>query len=325
MRRITTILLLLGILMAVAVVGQEEYVNEEQDSEEDNEEGPELDEEDMEEAEIMHTPFGARVRLLQLERAIYANILSGGEALAYIEDTYPDADTTRLEEILEELEILLEEVQEADLNQTAEELAEDFVSMKSDARSLSREFRQISNDILSPGDASQLRARLRQAHREQLQELREQIRNRKCQYNAERIQEMLSSMGIEDEELPERIRDCSYTASEVKERIRERVQSMAEQAKAKAVQRMQERREDLQQVKENIRERVREQREEHIEERLERQEQRLKRAMERLEKRGENAEERLERVQQRIENRTQKLQERAEKIKQRLTGIGGGR
>jgi hypothetical protein len=76
----------------------------------------EINEETQKEIEIMSDHLGAQIRLLQLEKAITKNIAKGNEVIAALKEA--DINTTILEAILAELELVKEEVQSADPNVT---------------------------------------------------------------------------------------------------------------------------------------------------------------------------------------------------------------
>ncbi|MFH1588976.1 MAG: hypothetical protein ABIB43_00215, partial [archaeon] len=121
-----------------------------------------LESEDEAETEIMRTPYGASVRLVQLERAIENNIAHGERIVDAILANDENADVDELNRILDDMRALVLEVQNLDLeNKTPQELAEEYVEIKSSARELAKEFRTQAREFFTKEDADALRARLR--------------------------------------------------------------------------------------------------------------------------------------------------------------------
>ena len=240
---------MLGILMLLLVAVSvpafaDEGVDEEIDEEEvelEDEEEYEVDDSDEEEVEAFFHPLGAEVRLLQLKRSITRNILVGNEALEFLAENRPDADVERLNEILDELEALLEQIDGLDMEKPANQLAMDFVDLKKQAISLTQEFREELREILPEGEISQLRERARNVEsHEVLEDMREQVHSRIRENNAIRVQEMLSNMGMADQDLVDRVRigdvNAGFAVSELKNRLR----SLHGQEVADAAQRIRE-------------------------------------------------------------------------------------
>src|SRR3989344_6089538 len=74
------------------------------------EEESEVDNETSEETESMSSVSGAKVRLLQLEKAITRNIARGEAVIATIQEKNPEASVAGLKSILAELNVLKDEV-----------------------------------------------------------------------------------------------------------------------------------------------------------------------------------------------------------------------
>lgn len=83
---------------------------------------------------------GAEVRLLQLEKVILRNIEVGAEVVG-------ELNSTEAEDILVEMNALLDRIKELDLNQSSESLAEEYVAIKDEARTLSKEFRDLTRGL----------------------------------------------------------------------------------------------------------------------------------------------------------------------------------
>ncbi len=83
-----------------------------------------------EEANILSTEVGAQIRLLQLQKRVEAQTESGQIIIDRIVEVKPEFDTVRLSEIVDELYILIELIEEYDLEQDKETIADDYVGFK---------------------------------------------------------------------------------------------------------------------------------------------------------------------------------------------------
>ena len=109
----------------------------------------ELTEKDKGELKVMCEPYGAQVRMLQLQKQIQANLLKGEKILDLLESGNYTLNNTNLsnkidglEDILDKMEVLIEEIQDTNFtNKTQEQLAADFVDIKEEATDLTKEFR----------------------------------------------------------------------------------------------------------------------------------------------------------------------------------------
>ena len=105
--------------------------------------GEGLEDETEEEVEIMGYSYGAEIRLLQLEKSITKNLLKGEMIVDVLKIL--EYNTTYLETILFEMELVLGEVQAADPE--ANNSVEVFIDLKSDAKNLTIQFREDFSNI----------------------------------------------------------------------------------------------------------------------------------------------------------------------------------
>ena len=299
-KKIMTILFLalFAIMLPLAIAEDEDLSTDEQD-----------------EVDDLRTPLGAEVRLLQLERSITRNIESGNEIIAYLTEQDVSANFTKLESIITELELLLEDVQAMDPEGDAKELALEFVEIKRQAIELSKEFRTEAVQYLSEEDAEQLRERIQERIQETLGDLDDTILEKRRQFNAERVGDIFGRLGINDTAVIERIRDGNLTLGEVRSHIVNAAKNMTGQQRAEAAQRINEERAKLNVFREAAAEKVKNEIQQRVQERLEENRERVQerinetrdRIQERLEERKEDMEERMnstrERFEDRIENR----------------------
>lgn len=185
----------------------------------------------IEEVKVMHNGQGAEVRLLQLEKRITRNILVGQEVIAAVEET--GNDTSELEAIVSEMELLKKEVQEAD--PTAEDAAKIYVDLKADAIDLSQQFREKATALIGEQERTRLREKAKDMDNEDIKGLEEKIRNKIRAYNAEQVKSMFGILGITDEALIAKVENGEATKAEIKEALRTSLQGMDKDSKKAAM------------------------------------------------------------------------------------------
>jgi len=150
-----------------------------------------VDEETEEEIEIMGNHIGAEIRLLQLEKAITKNLLKGEMIVDVLQGL--DYNTSDLESILSEISLVLEEVKSADPN--ASDAVEVFVDLKSDAKNLTKQFRDSLKDLLSDVRYKEIKEQVKEIASEKLGNYSKQIRNRIKQFNRNQIHRLYGIIG----------------------------------------------------------------------------------------------------------------------------------
>ena len=212
-----------------------------------------------EDTDLLAYEKGAEVRLLQLERAIEVNERTAERIIErLVRDN--EANTTELEELLEELRVLKSkssDMRENLAEYDREESVREFVNLRTSVNEVSREFRLLAISLLRPEAVSELRnerAIIRSNH-ESNERVREVIR----EHNAERME----VLGSEVEDVQERVRDGELTSEEARNAIRERVSSEEIQEAARSMREEAERIRDMaraldNETKDEFRETVRE-------------------------------------------------------------------
>ncbi len=198
------------------------------------------------ETEIMVSPNGARVRLFQLERAIRVRILRANEVILFAQNN--SIDTSGLEEIVSELEVLADEAHAAALGTNESSKAESlqsFLEIKSESIDLVKEFRDLSKELIPPGERDGLKSKINKINKEEFQEISNQIRAEIKVVNAKRVRDVLGEEG--GEEIAEKIESGKLSVVEARNEIKEKIVESGEQ-----------KREEL---RNEIREKVREQKE----------------------------------------------------------------
>lgn len=105
------------------------------------------------ELEAFITPFGAKMRMLQLKAAAQRNVMVGEAVLGEVDGL----EIAQLASGIEGLKSIVEQIDEYDYETPQKEIALDFVAMKRQARQLTSMFRQNLCDSVGEQKAQRLR------------------------------------------------------------------------------------------------------------------------------------------------------------------------
>lgn len=180
----------------------------------------------QEHVRIMNNGLGAEIRLMQLEKSIEIKIEMGNLIVA--KATELGENTTGLEALIAEMQLVLQEVQAAD--PTADDAVEQFVDLKSDAIELTQEFRTLAKTILPEAEQEQLRTQEKTMQQERIntaQEIKTKIR----QYNQEKMEEFQNKLGIQIQETIQNMKNGTMTTEQAKAQIKTMVQNMKQSQK----------------------------------------------------------------------------------------------
>jgi len=186
-----------------------------------------IDDETEEETEIMNNSLGAEIRLLQLEKAITKNLIKGERAVEMSKEL--GYNTSDLEAIIEEMRLLLEEVQAAD--PSSNDSVQVFIDLKSDAKNLTKEFRETIKELLSNSKYKELKEQIQEMLCERVQNLSKKIQNRIKQFNRNQIHRLFIYIGEVNESIAERYENGNATMEEVKSQISKMVNQMMKEKK----------------------------------------------------------------------------------------------
>lgn len=188
-----------------------------------NDSGNNIDNEFLDETqqqiEIMNNGIGAKIRLLQLEKAIMINIEKGQSILTFLADSA--LNVTALEAILYELTMVKGEVQSADANAT--DAVQIFVDLKHDAINLTKEFRETLRGLLNTLSLEQLQIRLQNMSRNHTQELTQPIQQNIRRYNVHRFRYYLNLTEENENGLLSQYQNGSITMRELKQNITKQI------------------------------------------------------------------------------------------------------
>ena len=150
-----------------------------------------VDNETEKEIEKMNYSYGAEIRLLQLEKAITKNLLKGEMAVDVLKGL--GYNTTDLEAILAEMQLVLDEVQAVDPQ--ANNSVEIFVDLKSDAKNLTTQFRTTIRALLDDVKYKEIKEQIKNITSDELQNYSKRVRNRIKQFNVNQIYRLYSIIG----------------------------------------------------------------------------------------------------------------------------------
>jgi len=177
---------------------------------------PVVDEQTGKQIAAMQLGLGARVRLLELERAVTRNTLKGRKVVEFIQETDSNADVSELEAILAELESLEEEIAAVQPQANSDETVKQFVDLKNDAISLSKEFRDTARGMLEGMDKSGLAAKFKEIDWSELSALNEQIKQLIREYNAQRVERVFQNIEGKAPAFVQRIRTGELSVKQVR-------------------------------------------------------------------------------------------------------------
>lgn len=241
----------------------------------------------------MYNEQGAEVKLLQLEESLMENIESGETVVAEVLEDNPEANVSDLQSIIAELEILKEDVSallDEDLNET--EAAEEFVIVKQEAISLSRDFRAAAREMIPEEEQEKVRERARNASSEELEQMREQVRERINEHNAGQVQKFLQRMGKENNTLVENVRNGQMNTGEAISSVAKQYRGLGQEKRTEALAKVRENNVKAQVHKDAVEERTKDMAE---------------RIQERRENRREQVQQKLEQVRERVNQKVKDM------------------
>lgn len=195
---------------------------EENESSQQDNETAEVSQETQHEAEAAATLHGAKIRLLQLEKAIARNIVRGNVVIQYIESQNTSVNTTEMKAIVAEMAALKVQVEAVNPEDNGKEVAKQFVELKADAIDLSKRFRDEAREYLKSKDKDEIKEQMKdEKENPEFADLNAQIKAEARAYNAERLETILKAMGSTDFSLVEKYRSGEISLGEAKKQIRQ--------------------------------------------------------------------------------------------------------
>ncbi|VVB74402.1 Uncharacterised protein [uncultured archaeon] len=171
------------------------------------------------EMRIMGDPLGAHVRLLQLEKSLTRNVLSGQAVLDVIAKNHPDTNTVSAGATLDSLEMLTGELKTIIENADTNTSVQKFVEIKKEGITLTQQFREQTRDILTATDKQEIRDKVAEIDKNELKTISDQTEHVKNQFNADKVEALLKLMNVSNPELIQRITDGNATKQEVEDAV----------------------------------------------------------------------------------------------------------
>ena len=177
---------------------------------------------DEKDANILSTQLGSKVRLLQLKKVLTVQIELSDYVLTYLNDynKSESVDMVRLEEIRNQLETLLVGLDELNLEQDANVLADEFVQIKSDVIALSKEFKDLVSVGLTEEERQVLRELLNEKKKEEFNNKDASLEAMKKEFVSNQIQEKLNAFGINPGQIMAQIRSGELNESKIRELVK---------------------------------------------------------------------------------------------------------
>lgn len=311
---VLSIFLILGIFISLVslVCAENETLISSQDSDSsgiiENEEASGISAYTLIESEDIVDSYGAKMRLLQLERALRIKKIQMENILNIIKDNLTQEDSDSLNSLIEEMNILIEQTDNVSVESVDQLTVEKFIGIKEDAKDVVESFREISRSYISLELKERLREEIREIERNQLNDLREDIKNSIREYNAEKAKKFSETFDIDDKYL-KMIKLGEVNSSELRIELKKRYENMSEEEKNESRLRII----NIEKEKNEIKERIAVEKEKIIEKATERLNERAKI----IEEKGyQNVAKLRETIAEKIEQNMQKMETKAQEIKE---------
>jgi hypothetical protein len=143
------------------------------------------------EVSIMNNSLGARIRLLQLEKALLNNILKGTMTVQVLKNL--NVTTTQLEKILNNLSDILKEVRATD--PAANDSVLTFVQLKNESKNLTTQFRTTLRVMLNNETIAMIKEQLQNITSDELQNCSMRLQHWIRQFNQNQLYRLFGIIG----------------------------------------------------------------------------------------------------------------------------------
>jgi hypothetical protein len=201
MTNLVLVLMLLGAIVSLAFAVEADdnnqgnpihgNENDDQTNETNSSHGHHIDNETEHEVGIMNNSLGARIRLLQLEKALLTNILKGVMTVQVLKGL--NVTTTELEVILGNLSDVLVAVRAAD--PAANDSVLVFVQLKNESRNLTKQFRDTLRLLLDNETIAMIKEQLRNMTSDELQNCSKRLTHWIRQFNQNQLYRLYGLIG----------------------------------------------------------------------------------------------------------------------------------
>ncbi len=260
----------------------------------------ETDDKDLESFE---TPYGAKMRMLQLQASINHNNQVGQALLGQVPE---GVDTAELESYLARLGAISDQIEGYGYEGQGDELAADFVALKKEAKELTKQYREGLKEAVGSQETARLRSLVRNGSLGQFKKESDAIAQARNMHNAQVMERVMKSMGVDDTELVDKMKNDQMKKGEAMKALKGKWSELDDEDKTLARQNVREhlakQRVKQEQVKEKVQARWQERAENFAEKRAGQAEKWAEKAGNFAEKKG---------------NQTGKWAERAENLSER--------
>ena len=237
MRKIANLLLVLMLLgsilsVAFAVQADEDDQGTTQDEDQDEQNnttkmprGHHYGNDTEREVGIMNNSLGARIRLLQLEKALLTNILKGVMTVQVLKGL--NVTTTELEHILGNLSEVLENVRGAD--PAANDSVQVFVELKNESKNLTKQFRDTLRLLLDNETIAMIKEQLKNITNDELQNCSMRLRHWIRQFNMNQLYRLYGIIGEKNTSLINDYINGNISLDLVKLQLRKMVNQMTQE------------------------------------------------------------------------------------------------
>jgi len=237
MKKITNLLLVLMLLgsilsVAFAVQADEDDQGTTQDEDQDEQNnttkmprGHHYGNDTEREVGIMNNSLGARIRLLQLEKALLTNILKGVMTVQVLKGL--NVTTTELEHILGNLSEVLENVRAAD--PAANDSVQVFVELKNESKNLTKQFRDTLRLLLDNETIAMIKEQLKNITSDELQNCSMRLRHWIRQFNMNQLYRLYGIIGETNTSLINDYINGNISLDLVKLQLRKMVNQMTQE------------------------------------------------------------------------------------------------
>jgi hypothetical protein len=192
---------------------------------ETNDDNGSFENETEHEIQIMNNTLGARIRLLQLEKAIITNLLKGIMTVQVLKGL--EVNTTNLEAILADLKDVLKNVSAAD--PAANDSVQIFIALKNESRALTKEFRETLRTLLDNATILDIKQRLRNLTSDDLQNCSRNINKYIRQFNRNQLYRLYGIIGETNTTLLNEYLNGSITLDQAKLNLHKMMNQMTKE------------------------------------------------------------------------------------------------
>jgi hypothetical protein len=174
---------------------------------------------------IMNNSLGARIRLLQLEKALLTNVLKGAMTVQVLKEL--NVSTDALEAILANLSDVLDAVRAAD--PAANNSVEIFVELKNESRNLTKQFRDTLRLLLDDETIAMIRKQLRNVTSDELQNCSMRLRHWIRHFNGNQLYRLYGIIGETNNTLLEQYLNGNLTLNQTKFQLHRMINQMTKE------------------------------------------------------------------------------------------------